>query len=326
MRNILIGLLVTSMLMFLGCATAPKEPPKSQELFSDRGVKKTAEIPENSFAWVTDSQWGSAGTCSTKLGEKATSKEWLQVANACAGKKQWLDLQRIATDLLERFPESAWGNYYLSVAFEHQGFLDRALWTVDLAERKGAQWGILSYQKARLNWAKGNFGQAEVFFLKALEKDLGLTEANSFLGRLYYRDHEFNKAVAYLKKWIEVKPSDAESLKFLADSQVKSGDKEGAIESYEKLTKLLPKNFEFLVKWAVLLETGLDQKERALAVYSRLKNLFGSNGIQGKLEFNLDAKIAELEKVVGKDKEKSKTVPQNLDRAPSSANKPGGQI
>ncbi|MBX9768838.1 MAG: tetratricopeptide repeat protein [Bdellovibrionales bacterium] len=311
-----------------GCATQTKTSvPTQEELFTDTGIKKTAEIQETMFVWVPDSKWPVSGSCSGKpsAGERATSRDWLQVANSCAAKKQWNELQKVATDLLERFPESAWGNYYLSLVFEHQGFLDRALWTIDLAQRKGAQWGVLSYQKARIHWAKGDYQEAEAAFLKALEKDQGLNEAHYFLGRLYYRDYEFPKAIVHLKKWVDGKPQDSESLKFLADCQLKSGDKEGAIESYERLTRLLPKNFEFLVKSAVLLEMGLDQKERALAVYSQLKNFFGSKGSQGKLEFNLEAKIAELEKVVGKTKEKSKS-PQSIDRAPASVGKQGGQI
>ena len=310
-----------------GCGTVKKEEAVSPELFSDRGVKKAAEIQESSFAWIAESDWRVvAGQCTTKVSiEAKTSQDWIQIANACAAKKQWIDLQKVATELLARFPESAWGNYYLSIAFEHQGHLEKAIWTIDLAQRKGALWGILNYQKARLHWAKGQFRDAETFFLSALEKDLGLVEANYFLGCLYYRDSEFSKAADHLKKWAAVKPEDSEALKYLAESQVKTGDKLGAIASYEKLTRLLPKNFEFFVKWAVLLETGLDQKERALAVYSQLRNFFGSKGSQGKLEFNLEAKILELEKVVGKGKEKVKSA-EPEQRVPASGAKPGGQI
>lgn len=321
--------LISLIAMFIGgCSTQNKKVESSNEvLFSDSGVKKVADIRETMFVWVPDSKWPGNGNCTSRPStvESATSQDWLQIANACAARKQWTDLQKVATNLLERFPESAWGNYYLSLAFENQGFLDRAIWTIDLAQRKGAQWGVLSYQKARLFWAKGAYQDAEVSFLKALEKDQGLNEANYFLGQLYYRDYEFAKAIIHLKKWAISKPQDSDSLKLLADAQARSGDKAGAIDSYEKLTRLLPKNYEFFVKWAVLLETGLDQKERALAVYSQLKNFFGSKGSQGKLEFNLDAKIAELEKVVGRSKEKPKS-PQSIERAPASVGKQGGQI
>lgn len=69
-------------------------------------------------------------------------------ANFCLAKKNYKELEFVALKLSDLFPESVWGPYYLSLSASQQRSRDRALFYLQLAQKRGTD-PFLTYEDIR---------------------------------------------------------------------------------------------------------------------------------------------------------------------------------
>src|SRR5690606_6484211 len=79
-------------------------------------------------------------------------KSLMEKANGCINKAQWSMVETIGERISEIEPDAPWGSYYMSVASENLGHIERAMWMIDLALKKATNVGVLKYQKGRILW------------------------------------------------------------------------------------------------------------------------------------------------------------------------------
>ena len=114
-------------------------------------------------------------------------------------------------------------------------------------------------------FSQGKVEDAETFFLKALQQDSSLIEANFNLGVLYQHAGSFEKALPYFKQAIIEGGNDAEIFERMADCCYALQNKTDAESFYDAALKMRPNSVNAAVKLA---EIYLEKKqiEKALSV------------------------------------------------------------
>lgn len=246
---------------------------------------------------------------SKKLWKKFSWKLLLRSANACVAADRWKQLSQVANHMAIIQPHSPWGPYYLSLVAEHKGHLDRALWLVDLAQKRAPNLGLLHYQKGRLLWTRKEFSNGINLIETALKRDPNLVEAHLFLGQIYWRDLMPKKAKKHFTKVIKIEKENFVATQALAKISKAMGENGDAIKFFKKAVVMKPNSLDLRLELASLYEE--EDEAQALSTYRLIRGLMRNKRLKGRLEFNLDKKIAGLEKKM------TGTTEKNVQRKPA---------
>lgn len=237
---------------------------------------------------------------SDKVWKKAHLATLVEHMNNCFALKKYETVLNIAHHTNVQYSKEAWGPFYTSLAAAQVGQLPKALWFADLALRRGGDYGIIHYQKARVQWLLEDYGTALSTFETAFKKGGDILPGVLFLGRIYYRDQDFGKAEDYFKRVLALESSNAIALAGLAEINRQSGDVRGAISYYEKAVDASPRQMEFRLSLAELYE-GEKRIENALSAYKRVKAYYTENRVPASaMIMDVDDKIRVLESQVAK--------------------------
>ena len=113
----------------------------------------------------------------------------------------------------------------------------------------------------------GKNDEAEVALKHAIQLDPKDSCAYDQLGRLYYDQEDYLKAIESLNQMVEIKPN-AVSYHFLANSTYFSGKFEESLVFYQKAASLNPTNADFYSDYGRAFNR-LNRHEEALEVYER---------------------------------------------------------
>jgi tetratricopeptide (TPR) repeat protein len=95
-------------------------------------------------------------------------------------------------------------------------------------------------QKARETGDPLNYTRGEQALLKALELDPNSVQAMTLLGAVALGRHEFQKALEWAERSLEINPSHAGAYGVLGDAQVELGHYEAAFASFQRMVDLKP--------------------------------------------------------------------------------------
>ncbi|MEE4177236.1 MAG: tetratricopeptide repeat protein [Bacteroides sp.] len=120
----------------------------------------------------------------------------------------------------------------------------------------------------------GNWPQAIVLFLDAIEKDPGNDAAYFELAKAHAMQGEFEDALKFAKQAAEIDPDNPYYLTVLADIYTLSNQVEESLAIYQKLTDKYPERVDYLMSLA---NTYLyaERHDDAIAVYNRIEEITG---------------------------------------------------
>lgn len=230
------------------------------------------------------------------------SKEWksfVEHANACAQAQDWKNLEVLGYALARADIDSPWGAYFLSLAAEGSGDRARALWMIDLAQKKaGGKSGLFVYQKGRILFALGEVAESMKALERAVQLDTSLTEGHVFLARIYHRDLELDRAARSYQAVLTNHSNHQLALIGLAEVKLAQGVGDEAAALYARVVANEPSGLSSWLRLAYIQETIQKNAQTALGTYRNIKTSMDRGQIKERPQFDIVARIKTLEEAV----------------------------
>lgn len=229
MRNLYRHLTLTVSMggLLVGCASGPQvaqddaNAAKASRSFLENLVLVPAseKLSENATCMIpTEAQKPQPGQAA------GPSKDWKKLvahANACAKDHNWRTLETLANAIARTDIDSPWGAYYLALSAEGTGELGRAMWMIELAQKKaGGRSALFTYQKGRILFLMKDTSKAMAEIEKSVAMDPGLTEGHLFLGDIYRRDQQPDRAQACYLAAMKADPKNERAIAALQEMNV----------------------------------------------------------------------------------------------------------
>ncbi len=243
-------------------------------------------------------------TLSCKVQSEIKEKSWVKIvawANDCVQLGHFKQVEFYGNYLAKNHHMGPWGAYFLSLAAENRGEVDRALWMIELALKKTPNEGLLLYQKGRLTWAAKEFEVAVKIFERALKLRPDLLGARMMLGQLYYRDQEFAQAKKHFSVAVKLDNRMTDAWVGLAECELENGNAEAALASLEKAIDLAPKNLDYRMREAFVYERVIKNNQQALSAYKNIRRMGRRLGMTPSVTKQLNEKIEQLKSQVARE-------------------------
>jgi len=301
-RTIRLSAFVTFSVLVAACASGPQKKTETV----DAEAEKRSQIYMANLEVEPLGETGS-GTCAVPSWAlkpapargSGPSKEWPRLvahANACVKAKIWRNVEILGYALGRADIDSPWGAYFLSLAAEASGDRARALWMIDLAQKKaGGRSGLFMYQKGRILFELGETAQAMELVGRAVQLEKRLTEGHLFLARIYHRDLELERAAKHYQAVLGADGKNFVALAGLAEVKLAQGAGDEAAALYAKLVAAQPSGLQNWLRLAYIQETVQKNPAEALNTYRNLKSSIEKGQIKDRPEFDLAARIKALE-------------------------------
>ena len=230
------------------------------------------------------------------------SKEWrdlLTKASACAGDKNWKMLDQVAETLARIDINAPWGAYFLSVSAEGKGDFQRAIWMLELAQKKaGNTVGLFTYEHGRILLGLKDTVHAMSDVKKAVALEPRLTMGHLFLAQIYQRDLEWDLAGEHFASVLALEDHNLIALAGLAEVRFNQGKPADSAELYSKAISLSGSHLEWWLRLGSLYETQLKNAELALNTYKGLRSSLDKGVVKQRPSVDLNAKIKTLEETM----------------------------
>lgn len=302
MKNMkLIASLAALGLLSAACASSPTSGIKEDKLAAAR----SAPYVDGVNVVPVGTRGSQGGSCSVpnlslKAKSEGPSKDWKDLlgrANTCVSEKNWGTLENLANEMARADIDSPWAAYYLSVAAEAKGDLPRAMWMVELAQKKaGGKSGLLLYQRGRVWLRMKETSKAVADIQKAVGLEPRLAEGHLFLAEIYSRDLEADKAVTHFRAALDKDAKNYRALTGLAEALLaKGGDGKESADLYNRAIAVNGNQLQPWVRLGYIYEALQKNNELALNAYQGLKGKMESGAVKEKPDFDLGAKIKTLQ-------------------------------
>lgn len=232
-----------------------------------------------------------------------TEKSWKSLmakGNGCINKGQWSMVEFVGERISQLEPDAPWGAYYLSIAAENRGHIERALWMIDLALKKATNVGVLRYQKGRILWKQEFFREAIAEMQKSIELDKNIKDAHLFLGQIYLRELDFKRAQGHFDSVLLMESRNQQALLGLASCYIEMENTKEALSVIDRGISNFPKAMEFRLQEVYVYENLIKESVTALAKYKQLQGLVASKKVEGSVPFDINEKIKALEDITQK--------------------------
>ncbi len=234
-------------------------------------------------------------------------KSLMSYANSCVKVNRWKRVLTVSRLMLEKHSKAPWGAYYLSLSALHSKHFERALWMVDLAQKKAPNVGLLEFQKARIHWKLKNQTLAVKSLEKALSLDPKIIEAHLFLAQIYARDAMPSKALEHYKYVLTKESDNLSALHGISQVYIDTGEHKLAVTHLKKSLRKNSKSLIARLNLALLYEEKLLNLSAALDAYEDLQSDHGQSkvikvtGVSVKKKIkNLKSKIVQTQKLTKK--------------------------
>jgi len=275
-------------------------------------VKTDKVAAEKSKAYVEGLSYVMAGTsggvCAVPTAaQKAAmsssdgpSKEWkdlLMKASACAGDKNWKTLEQVAETMARVDINAPWGAYFLAVAAEGTGEYQRAIWMIELAQKKaGVANGLFMYEHGRIMLGMKDTAHAMADVTKAVALEPRLTMGHLFLAQIHQRDLEWDKAGEHFAAVLAQDDRNVVALAGLGEVRFNQGKHQEAADLYSKAISWNSSHLEWWLRLGSIYETNLKNSELALNTYKGLRSSLDKGVVKSRpTSIDLNAKIKTLE-------------------------------
>ncbi len=304
LRNIFA--LLSASVLATACATSGNSG--TGNVSSDKAAAEKSKAYVEGLSYVLAGQAG--GICAPPSAAQKVaissmdrpSKDWrdlLSKASACAGDKNWKTLIQVGETLARTDINAPWGVYFLSVAAEGAGDWHRALWMVELAQKKaGTPNALFLYQHGRILLGLKETAKAMSDVQKAVTLDPKLVGGHMFLAEIYHRDLEWDKAGEHYAAVLAVEDRNANALAGLGDVRMNQGHASEAADLYTKAISSQSSKLEWWLRLGSIYETSLKNNELALSTYKNLRVSLDKGEVKQRPALDLQAKIKTLEQAI----------------------------
>jgi tetratricopeptide (TPR) repeat protein len=294
---------IALILIAMGCATAPEEKAATKSALDERLLQKSKQMNVSVHGILENDLKGQP--CSqavAKVKAKWSWKDAVAAANSCFKSRDMEAVEALGQDLCTKDTSTPWGPYFLARVALQRNQLDRALWMVELSEKRAPDFGVIHYLAGQILWERKEFKEATAEFEKSVSFDQGLGPAHLILGQVYLRDQEYDKAAPQFNLALKYLPDNIVALSGQAESLLHLNNPSGALDSYVKLSELDSGDGQYWTRIGALYEGALNNPERALNAYQRLHDLVKAGKIKKNIDPDNDSKIKELEALLTKNR------------------------
>lgn len=243
-------------------------------------------------------------TAAQKIAMSSTdgpSKEWrdlLAKASACAGEKNWKTLEQVAQTLARTDINAPWGAYFMSVAAEGTGDWARAMWMVELAQKKaGAPNGLFLYQHGRIWLGLKETAKAMADVQKAVSLEPKLTMGHLFLAQIHQRDLEWTPAAEHYVAALAADDKNWRALGGLAEVRYEMGQMDESAQLFSRALAWQPTRLDWWLRLGSIYE-GQKKNEQALTTYKALRTSLEKGDVKQRPSIDVQAKIKALEESI----------------------------
>lgn len=229
MKNLYRHLLMTASAsaFLMGCASGPQvaqedaTAAKASKSFLESVVLVPASDKLSESASCTLPSEGQKPQPGQAAGPSKDWKKLVAHANSCVKERNWRTLETVANAMARLDIDSPWGAYFLALSAEGTGELGRAMWMIDLAQKKaGGRSALFTYQKGRIYFLMKDTGRAMKEVEQAVALDPGLAEGHLFLGDIYRRDQQADRAQACYVAAMKADPKNERAIAALQEMNV----------------------------------------------------------------------------------------------------------
>lgn len=305
-------LIVSAYVFSIGCATGTNSKSPKNNL-----AQTMPALANDNYASVSAYERVSIDQCggTEASWKKETLKNLIKNANACYILQKNEKLQSLANHIAQKFHNTPWGPYYLSLVAQNAADYPRALWMIELAIKKSPKTALLYYQKARILWSTTDFSKAVENYNLALKENPRFVEVHLFLAQLYYKEQNFKLAEKHFLAITEINSEMGQAFAGLAESRLALNNDKSATELYEKAVNLSPRNLVYRARLAGLYESIQKDNESALSMYKKIREMTADNSASRNfMSFDLNEKIKKLEEVVARQISSEKKVTKIEDK------------
>ena len=307
-----ISLVLTSLLT-AACSTLTTPMPTENRA----SVEHSKVYVEKLTVVAASSRDARIGACAVPTGLKGAntgkgeSKVWKDLvgrADTCVNERNWPVLENLANEMSKADLDNPWPAYFLSLAAEARGDLSRAIWMTELANKKsGDKVALFVYQRGRIWMKMGDTGKAMTDLQKSVAMEPSLLEGQLYLAEIFNRDQDFGKAEAYYRAALKVDEKSYFALTGLAEIDLtkdsgqvsgKDSGKDSIREAADFFSRATAVNQKVLYPWlrlSYIFENLQKNPDLALSTYKSMKSKLDNGLIQGKVEFDLNARIKSIE-------------------------------
>ena len=303
--NYRIAFLLASLLT-AGCSSLSQSPMPTENRAS---VEHSKVYVEKLSVVAASSRDARIGACAVPTGLKGAntgkgeSKVWKDLvgrADTCVNEHNWPVLENLANEMSKADLDNPWPAYFLSLAAEARVDLSRAMWMTELANKKsGEKVALFIYQRGRLCLKMGDIGKAMIDLQKSVAMEPNFLEGQLFLAEIFNRDQDFGKAEAYYRAALKADGKSYVALTGLAEIDLmKDSAKDSISEAADLFSRATAVNQKALYPWlrlSYIFENLQKNPELALNTYKSIKSKLDDGLIQGKVEFDLNARIKSIE-------------------------------
>lgn len=280
--------LLASLVVIAACSHRPKHEEEASKHYS-QGI--------NVYSLSESDQWKTKA-CPKSSDPKWKESDWkslVQMANGCVVQSNWSMVEEVGNHLARQDHLAPWGSYYLSLSAEARKDHSRALWMIDLAQKKAPKVGLLKYQKGRILWSLEEYTQAMEHFEEALDQDPGLLDAHLMLGQIFYRDQEFGKARTHFEAVLKKDSSNYVSTVGMAECELKAGNVEKALSLFNRAIRRNSNDLALRLRQVYIYETVAVNLPEALESLKEIRDLVKRGKLSGQVGFDINSKIKDLE-------------------------------
>ncbi|PIS11031.1 MAG: hypothetical protein COT73_06215, partial [Bdellovibrio sp. CG10_big_fil_rev_8_21_14_0_10_47_8] len=231
-----------------------------------------------------------AEKCSNSESDKNLSiPQLINKANICVIGKNAAGTEKLALWMTQQNPQSAWGVFYMSLAAEMQGQIDKGLWLIELAMKKSSDLPFLVYQKARMLYQHQDFAQANSMFLKSYDSGLITPETTLMHGVVSFAQQDCLSVVEDFAKLDKAMLSRQGLAPVLSECLAQKGEFDLAIQTAEENLKLENNPADLWLEIARIQEIYRFDSSKAMKAYESALKLTRQpdtkEWIQRKLDF-----------------------------------------
>ena len=212
-----------------------------------------------------------------------------QKANVCALAKNPDQTEKFAFEMTRKDPKSPLGTFYLSLAAEMQGHMEKSAWLVDLSLKKSGEVPFVLYQKARAHYQLKEFAQANAGFIKAFDLGLKIPETVLMHGMVSFAQGDCYSMIEDFAKLDRSWVAKYNLIPAMTECQAQKGEFDKAVATAEESAKASSSPVDLWLQLARIHEIYRFDTAKAMLAYETAfqsaKQIETKDWIQRKITF-----------------------------------------
>lgn len=227
--------------------------------------------------------------CGFEEKDKALSLAALATkTNICLTQNNLPLAEKLASQISRNAPKSPLGTYYMSIIADLKGQLDKALWLIELSQKKQEDASAANYQKARVLYKLKDFAGANRYFIKAYDQKLAASEIYLMHGLVSFAEGDCYSVVDDFAHFDAKTVSDFAVGAAYAECHAQKGELDRALALIKSQLQIFAGNLEVLLESAYIHEIYKSDSAATIAAYEAAAKVANQPEIKDWLQRKLN--------------------------------------